>query len=114
MKVKLIQVTQNPIDVMWIAARTCYSAKSPIEMWDDSELYHNVIDGLSKMEDIELTTDEREQTEKHWNLVKKVISSGHLSICEHCYFTFAIEGGMGPPGSSPYAFLISCLAAFFI
>ena len=92
MKVKLIQATQNPIDVMWTAARTCYSAKSPIEMWDDLELYHNVIDGLSKVEDIELTIDEQEQTEKHWNLVKKVLDSGHRSVAEHVYFTFAIEG----------------------
>ena len=92
MKVKLIQVTQNPIDVMWTAARTCYSAKSPIEMWDDLELYHNVIDGLSKMEDIELITDKQEQTDKHWNLVKKVLDSGHQSIAETVVFTFSIEG----------------------
>lgn len=92
MKVKLIQVTQNPIDVMWTAARTCYSTKSPIEMWEDLELYHNVIDGLSKMEDIELITDKQEQTEKHWNLVKKVLDSGHQSIAETVVFTFSIEG----------------------
>ena len=35
MRVKLIQVTQNPIDVMWTAARTCYSTKGPIEMFED-------------------------------------------------------------------------------
>ena len=92
MRVKLIQVTQNPIDVMWTAARTCYSEKSPIEMWEDLELYHNVIDGLSKMEDIELITDKQEQTEKHWNLVKKVLDSGHESIAETVIFTFSIEG----------------------
>ena len=56
MKVKLIQVTQNPIEVMWTAARTCYSEKSPIEMWEDSA-----------------TTP----TDKKWNLVKKVLDSGH-------------------------------------
>ena len=27
-----------------------------------------------------------------WNLVKKVLDSGHQSIAEHVYFTFAIEG----------------------
>lgn len=78
MKVKLIQVTQNPIDVMWTAARTCYSAKSPIEMWDDinkDNMKFNVL-----------------EMEKHWNLVKKVLDSGHQSIAEHVYFTFAIEG----------------------
>lgn len=82
MKVKLIQITQNPIDVMWTAARTCYSAKSPIEMWDDRW------DGMT-----ECYTKTAEQfTEKHWNLVKKVLDSGHQSIAEHVYFTFAIEG----------------------
>lgn len=92
MRVKLIQVTQNPIDVMWVAARTCYSAKSPIEMWDDLDSYYSVVDELSKMEDIELITDKKEQTDKHWNLVKKVLDSGHQSVAEHVYFTFAIEG----------------------
>jgi len=76
MKVKLIQVTQNLIDVMWTAARTCYSAKSPVEMWDD----------------IELITDKQEQKEKHWNLVKRVLDSGHQSVAENISFTFAIEG----------------------
>lgn len=78
MKVKLIQITQNPIDVMWTAARTCYSAKSPIEMWDEinkDNMKFNVL-----------------EMEKHWNLVKKVLDSGHQSIAEHVYFTFAIEG----------------------
>ena len=71
MRVKLIQVTQNPIDVMWTAARTCYSPKGPIEMWEDSA-----------------TTP----TDKKWKLVKTVLDSGHQSIAEHVYFTFAIEG----------------------
>ena len=43
MKVKLIQMTENPIDVMWVAARTCYSEKSPIEIWEDK--YGEVSDG---------------------------------------------------------------------
>ena len=32
MRVKLISMTENPIDLMWTAARTCYSEKSPISM----------------------------------------------------------------------------------
>lgn len=85
MKVKLIQITQNPIDVMWTAARTCYSEKSPIEIWEwkygeepvTEETYEQVV---------------KEHQDKHWNLVKKVLDSGHQSIAEHVYFTFAIEG----------------------
>lgn len=78
MKVKLIQVTQNPIDVMWTAARTCYSEKSPIEMLDDWAI-------LTK-------ENYNELQEKHWNLVKKVLDSGHKSIAETVVFTFSIEG----------------------
>lgn len=78
MKVKLIQMTQNPIDVMWVAARTCYSEKSPIEMWEDinkDSMKFNVL-----------------EMEKHWKLVKQVLDSGHQSIAENISFTFAIEG----------------------
>ena len=78
MNVKLVSYTPNPIEVMWIAARTCYSAKSPIEMWDDinkDNMKFNVL-----------------ELQKHWSLVKKVLDSGHQSVAEHVYFTFAIEG----------------------
>lgn len=85
MNVKLIRMTENPIDVMWVAARTCYSEKSPIEMWEDR--YGATSDGC------EYTQEWMEQcTEKHWKLVKQVLSSGHASIAEHIYFTFVIEG----------------------
>jgi thymidylate synthase (FAD) len=84
MKVKLIQMTKDPIDVMWVAARTCYSEKSPIEMWEIDRFPEN--EGQGEWE------YEHERDEKHWNLVKQVLSSGHQSIAEHVYFTFAIEG----------------------
>lgn len=87
MKVELIQITQNPIDVMWTAARTCYSQKSPIEMWDEEDRY-------PKLKGNDAITDEHynEMQEKMWNLIKKVLDSGHQSVAEHVYFTFAIEG----------------------
>lgn len=89
MRVKLIQATQNPIDVMWTAARTCYSAKSPVEMWEDTikqQFVQKLKDDCSGYE------EKDEINQKHWNLVKKVLDSGHQSIAEHVYFTFAIEG----------------------
>ena len=86
MKVKLISMTPNPIDVMWTAARTCYSAKSPIEMWE--AIYPQNIDLLDGYDNGE----KEEIVNKHWNLVKKVLDSGHQSVAEHVYFTFAIEG----------------------
>ena len=92
MEVKLLTMTPNPIDIMWVAARTCYSAKSPIEMWSDSEKI-SWEQGFDVVDDIEnIKQAKRERTEKHWNLVKKVLDSGHQSIAEHVYFTFAIEG----------------------
>lgn len=82
MRVKLLQMTQNPIDIMWTAARTCYSELSPIEIWNTK--YGN---------DCEHIEDYNKQcVDKHWNLVKKVLSSGHQSVAEHVNFTFAIEG----------------------
>lgn len=85
MRVKLIQITQNPIDVMWTAARTCYASESPIDMWENK--WGELSPGCDYSED----GVEREQ-EKHWKLVKKVLDSGHQSIAEHVYFTFTIEG----------------------
>ena len=85
MRVKLIQMTENPIDIMWTAARTCYSEKSPIEMWEDRDGV--VSDGC------EHTAEYISQCENNrWKLVEKVLRSGHSSIAEHIYFTFAIEG----------------------
>lgn len=101
MKVKLISKTENPIDVMWTAARTCYSEKSPIEIWENDVIRNKAINqqlpaGINSKEYIEFKESankhEEEISEKHWNLVKKVLDSGHQSIAEHVYFTFAIEG----------------------
>ena len=86
MKVKLITMTPDPIDVMWVAARTCYSAESPIDMWDNlnPDVPANICDYAGNFQE--------DQRESHWKLVKTVLNSGHQSIAEHVYFTFAIEG----------------------
>lgn len=80
MKARLISMTENPVDIMWTAARTCYSEKSPIDIWynydKDDEKYKDFV----------------EKYEKRWKLVKQVLNSGHLSIAEYCNFVFAIEG----------------------
>lgn len=72
MKVKLITKTNDILSTMYTAARTCYSESSPIN--------------------IDLEINEHKNTEKMIKLIKKVLSSGHLSIAEHICFTFAIEG----------------------
>lgn len=101
MKVKLISMTENPIDIMWTAARTCYSEKSPIEIWENDVIGNKAINqqlpaGINSKEYIEFkksaNKNEEEITEKHWNLVKKVLSSGHQSIAEYVNFVFAVEG----------------------
>lgn len=79
MRVKLISATENPIDLMWTAARTCYSEKSPIDIWDETR-------------DVPKDEFKQEIGDKRWNLVKTVLDSGHQSIAEYVNFVFAIEG----------------------
>ena len=86
MKVKIIASTPNPIDIMWTAARTCYSEKSPIELSEFNNLYPDAIETDMTLEYKEL------MTAKRWKLVKAVLGSGHSSIAEQISFTFAIEG----------------------
>lgn len=71
MQVKIITGTHNPVDTMWIAARTCYSAEGPIEMFESKKLKVQC---------------------SNWALVESVLKSGHTSIAEHVNLTFAIEG----------------------
>lgn len=90
MKVKILQMTQNPIDIMWTAARTCYSEKSPIDLWK-YDRYDETQDAIDKgLCMTEVYIEERQN--KMWKLVKSILGSGHESIAEHVYFTFAIEG----------------------
>ena len=85
MDVQVISSTPDMINVMYVAARTCYSSKSPVEMWD--KIFDVYIDP-----DNVFSEEPEKQEAQHWNLVKKVLNSGHHSIAEHVYFTFAIEG----------------------
>lgn len=71
MKIKNLSKTQNMLDVVYIGARTCYSNRTPLDMFED-------IENISE--------------DKKLKLVKRCIESGHHSVLEHAYFTFAIEG----------------------
>lgn len=72
MKVKVLPIYQLDVDrILWTAARTCYSNKSPVELYADS---------LSK------STEELEE------VILKTLDYGHLSIVEHCNFNILIEG----------------------
>ena len=93
MEVKLMSMTSGPIDVMWTAARTCYNSKGPITMWEDLgfKISQKAIEYKEDSERV-LIDKLRKDTDKRWNLVTKVLDSGHQSVAEHVYFTFAIEG----------------------
>ena len=67
-EVKLIAKPENLLKTIYTACRTCYSADSPINIYDS-------------------TDDE----EKMLNLISKVISSGHYSTIEHIQVSFAIS-----------------------
>ncbi len=73
MNVKLINYTPNPIETIYIAARTCYSPDSPQELWES-------------------TKSRLVSREQMYALIDKVIGAGHLSVLEHISFTFAVEG----------------------
>ena len=66
--VKLISKPQNLLKTIYTACRTCYSADSPINIYNS-------------------TDDE----EKMLKLINRVISSGHYSTIEHVQVSFAIS-----------------------
>ncbi len=69
-EVKLISKPENMLKTIYTACRTCYSSKSP------SDIYTEIDDDKEKM----------------LNLITKVISSGHYSTIEHVQVSFAISG----------------------
>ena len=82
-KVKLVQMSENPIGLMYIAARNCYSAGGPFRLMEQAGFvgsYHSSEGSKAK------------SREDMWKLVGNVLKSGHASIAEHVYFTFAVEG----------------------
>lgn len=83
MKVELLAAPADPIDVMWVAAKTCYSAISPIDLWH-KERYRYI--------DAFVQDTYKSSQDKMWKLVGSVLESGHTSIAEHVSFTFAVEG----------------------
>jgi thymidylate synthase (FAD) len=66
--VKLISKPENMLRTIYTACRTCYSADSPVNIYD------NAVD-----------------EEKMLKLIEKVVSSGHYSTIEHIQVSFAIS-----------------------
>ena len=63
--VKLISKPENMLRTVYTACRTCYSADSPLNIYD---------------------CDSAHDEEKMLKLIKRVISSGHYSTIEHIQF----------------------------
>lgn len=78
MEVRIIGYTDNPLDVIWTAAKVCYSDKSLDDIFEEAKSKGS------------LGTEEtrKEMADFIWNIVK----SGHASIMEHASITFAISG----------------------
>ncbi len=74
MKAEIITFTQSPVVAVAVAARRCYSDLENLDMIQDL--------GDKVSEDKEYVN----------NFVRKILASGHDSVLEHAYFTFAIEG----------------------
>jgi len=70
MHVKLLEMSQNAITLIYVACRQCYSEKFAGDVFVDSSI----------------------NIEKQEAFVKSIIASGHQSPLEHVNFTFAIEG----------------------
>lgn len=68
-RVKLLSITENPLKLVYTAARTCYSEDDAINVFD---------------KDVEQET--------MLKLVNKILSYGHESIIEHFHVVFAIVG----------------------
>lgn len=68
LQVNLISKPENILKTIYTACRTCYSAKLPIEVYEEAP-----------------------DNEKMLTLIKRVISSGHFSTIEHIQLSFAIS-----------------------
>ncbi len=69
-QVKLISKPENMLKTIYTACRTCYSAESPLNIFD---------------------CDAANDEEKMLKLINRVVSSGHYSTIEHIQISFAIN-----------------------
>jgi len=69
LNVRLLEVTQNALPLLYAAYRQCYSAKFAGEIFEENK-----------------------SAKAQADFIKKMAGSGHQSPLEHVKFTFAIEG----------------------
>ena len=68
--VRLLEVSQNAVALIYAACRQCYAAKFAGELFDEKT----------------------ETPVRQAEFIRKVVASGHESPLEHVKFTFAVEG----------------------
>ncbi|MDD5019128.1 MAG: FAD-dependent thymidylate synthase [Candidatus Omnitrophica bacterium] len=68
--VRLLEMSQHPVALIYAACRQCYSARFAGDLFDENE----------------------QNPQKQAEFIRKVVASGHESPLEHVTFTFAIEG----------------------
>jgi thymidylate synthase (FAD) len=73
MEVRLIDYARSPLEKLYAAFRTCYSADSPIEIWQKIEA-------------------EKISREKIREFISERLKTGHASPLEQVVFWFAISG----------------------
>ncbi|HOK56819.1 MAG TPA: FAD-dependent thymidylate synthase [bacterium] len=71
MEVKLIEMSSNPEEIIYSAARQCYSEKDAYDIF------------------VKAKNIEKKKIEK---FIDEIVKSGHESVLEHVKFTFAISG----------------------
>lgn len=70
LQVKLLEVTDGAIAIIYAACRQCYSDRAAEEIYQDGKA----------------------EPEKAEEFIRKVVATGHESPLEHAKFTFAIQG----------------------
>jgi len=71
MRVELIEMSKDPVEIIYSAARQCYSSEYAFEIFEKSK---------------------KIDQKKKEIFVREIVKSGHESVLEHVKFTFAIEG----------------------
>lgn len=69
LQVKLLEMSERPLSLLYVAYRQCYSPRWAGDMWGEDE------------------SEERQAA-----FLRKMMHSGHDSPLEHVKFTFAVEG----------------------
>lgn len=71
MKARIISKSSNWLDTIWAAIRTCKSPKTPEELFESAK---------------------DTPYQKKINLVRSCADHGHLSVLEHAFVSFAVDG----------------------